>query len=66
MDLVEDVEVASVRENGVAWVVRASDGREWASATRPLLATGFTGSLGFLDGLIEYDGSGVPAITEEA
>ena len=66
VDLVEDVEVASVRENGVAWVVRASDGREWASATRPLLATGFTGSLGFLDGLIEYDESGVPAITEEA
>ncbi len=66
VDLVEDVDVASVRENGVAWVVRATDGREWASATRPLLATGFTGSLGHLAGKIEYDNTGAPVITEEA
>ncbi len=66
VELVEDAEVASVRENGVAWVVQASNGRQWKSATRPLLATGFKGSLGLLNGLIEYDESGVPVVTEVA
>ena len=66
VDLVGDVDVTSVREDGDAWVVRSSDGREWASETRPILATGFAGSLGHLDGMIEYDESGVPVVTEEA
>ena len=66
VDLVEDVDVTSVREDGEAWVVRASDGREWASETRPILATGFAGSLGLLDGMIERDESGDPVVTEEA
>ena len=66
VDLIDDVEVTSVREDGDAWVVRASDGREWASETRPILATGFAGSLGHLDGMIECDESGVLVVTEEA
>ena len=66
VDLVGDVEVTSVREDGDAWVVRASDGREWASETRPILATGFAGSLSHLDGMIEYDEAGAPVVTEEA
>ena len=66
VDLVEDVDVTSVREDGNAWVVQASDGREWASETRPILATGFAGSLGHLDGLIECDEAGDPVVTEEA
>ena len=43
VDFVEDVNVTSVREDGDAWVVRDSDDREWASETRPILATGFAG-----------------------
>ena len=66
VNLVDGVDVTSVREDGDAWVVRASDGREWASETRPILATGFAGSLGQLDGLIEYDEAGAPVVTEEA
>ena len=66
VDLVEDVDVTAVRENGDAWVVRASDGREWASETRPILATGFKGSLGQLDGMVEYDEEGALVVTEEA
>ena len=66
VDLVEDVDVTSVREDGDAWVVRASDGREWESETRPILATGFAGSLGHLDGMIECDEAGGPVVTEEA
>lgn len=66
VNLVGDVEVTSVREDGDAWVVQASDGREWASETRPILATGFKGSLGHLDGLIEYDEDGDPVVTEDA
>ena len=66
VDLVEDVEVTSVHEDSDAWVVRAADGREWASETRPILATGFAGSLGHLDGMIECDEFGVLVVTEEA
>ncbi len=66
VDLVEDVDVTSVQEDGEAWVVRASDGREWASETRPILATGFEGSLRHLEGMIECDESGGPVVTEEA
>ena len=66
VDLVGDVEVTSVREDADAWVVQAADGREWLSETRPILATGFAGSLGQLDGLIEYDEAGDPVVTEEA
>ena len=66
VDLVGDVDITSVRVDGDSWVVQASDGREWASETRPILATGFKGSLSHLDGLIEYDEDGAPVVTEEA
>ena len=64
--LVDSVDITSVREDGGAWVVQASDGREWASETQPILATGFKGSLSHLDGMIEYDEDGDPIVTEEA
>ena len=64
--LVDSVDITSVREDGNAWVVQASDGREWMSDTRPILATGFKGSLTQLDGMIEYDEEGSPVVTEEA
>ena len=66
VDFVEDVNVTSVREDGDTWVIRDSTDREWASETRPILATGFAGSLGHLDGMIEHDEDGVPVFTEEA
>ena len=66
VSLVDNVDITSVRVDGDAWVVHASDGREWASETRPILATGFKGSLSLLDGLIEYDEEGSPVVTEEA
>ena len=61
VNLVGDVDITSVRVDGDSWVVQASDGREWASETRPILATGFKGSLSHLDGLIEYDEDGAPS-----
>ena len=64
--LVGGVDITSVRVDGDTWVAQASDGREWASETRPILATGFKGSLSHLDGLIEYDEDGAPVVTEEA
>jgi len=64
--LVGDVDITSVRADGDTWVVQASDGREWASETRPILATGFKGSLSHIDGLLEYDEHGAPVVTEEA
>ena len=66
VDLVGDVDITSVRVAGDTWVVQASDGREWESETRPILATGFKGSLSHLDGMIEYDEDGAPVVTEEA
>ncbi len=66
VDLVGDVDITSVRVDGDTWVAQASDGREWISETRPILATGFKGSLSHLDGLIEYDEDGAPVVTEEA
>ncbi len=66
VDLVGGVDITSVREDGDTWVVQASDGREWVSETRPILATGFKGSLSHLDGLIENDEDGAPVVTEEA
>jgi len=66
VDLVDGVDITSVRVDGDTWVVEASDGREWASETRPILATGFKGSLGHLDGLLEYDEDGALVVTEEA
>ncbi len=66
VDLVESVDITCVREDGDTWVVQASDGREWPSETRPILATGFKKSLGFLDGLIELNEGGAPVVTEEA
>ena len=66
LNLVDSVDITSVRENGDTWVVQASDGREWESDTRPILATGFKGSLSRLDGMIEYNEDGAPVVTEEA
>ena len=66
VNLVGGVDITSVRVDGDTWVLQASDGREWASETRPILATGFLGSLSRLDGLIEYDEDGAPVVTEEA
>ena len=66
LDLIESVDITSVREDDDKWVVQASDGREWPSETRPILATGFKGSLGYLDGLIERNEDGAPVVTEEA
>ncbi len=66
LDLIESVDITSVREDGDKWVVQASDGREWPSETRPILATGFKSSLGYLDGLIEWNETGAPVVTEEA
>ena len=66
LDLVDSVDITSVREDGDTWVVQASDGREWPSETRPILATGFKGSLSQLDGLLAYDENGAPVVTEEA
>ena len=66
LDLIESVDITSVREDGDKWVVHASDGREWPSETRPILATGFKGSLAYLDGLIEFNEDGAPVVTEEA
>ena len=66
VELVESVDITCVRQDGDRWVVQASDGREWPSETRPILATGFKKSLGFLDGLIELNEGGAPVVTEEA
>ena len=66
VDLVDGVDIASVRVDGDTWVAQASDGREWVSETRPILATGFNGSLSHIDGMIEYDEEGAPVVTEEA
>ena len=66
LQLNESVDITSVREDGDKWIVQASDGREWPSETRPILATGFKGSLGYLDGMIEYNETGAPVVTEEA
>ena len=66
VNLVEGVDITSVRTDGDTWVVQDSDGNEWVSETPPILATGFTGSLSHLDGLIEYDEYGGPVVTEEA
>ncbi len=66
VDLVGDADVRSVRADGDGWVVRCSDGREWESRTRPILATGFAGSLGQIEHLIEFDESGLPVVSEEA
>ena len=66
VNLVDGVEITTVLVDDDTWVVQASDGREWVSETRPILATGFKGSLSHLDGLIEYDEDGVPVVTEEA
>ena len=66
VNLVDGVEITSVREDGDTWIVQASDGNEWVSETRPILATGFEGSLSHLDGLIEYDEDGILVVTEEA
>ena len=64
--LLDSVDITSVREDDDSWVVQASDGREWTSETRPILATGFKGSLDYLGGMIEYDEDGDPVVTEEA
>ncbi len=66
VELVEDVEITCVRENGDTWVVQASDGREWPSETRPILAIGFKKSLSYIEDLIEYNEGGAPVVTEEA
>ena len=66
VDLLDSVDITSVRVDGDTWVVQASDGREWESETRPILATGFKGSLSHLDGMIEYNEGGAPVVTEEA
>ena len=66
LEIIESAEITSVREDSDGWVVQASGGREWPSETRPILATGFKGSLGYLDGLIECSEAGAPIVTEEA
>ena len=66
VNLFGDVDITSVRVDGDRWLLQASDGRRWASETRPILATGFEGSLSRLDGLLEYDEDDILVVTEEA
>lgn len=66
VDLVGDVEVTAVNECEAGYSIAAADGRTWQSSTKPIIATGFTGSLGYLDGLVEHDDEGTLMVSEEA
>jgi putative flavoprotein involved in K+ transport len=66
VDLVGDAEVTGVAECEAGYAVTAADGRSWESATKPIIATGFVGSLGYLEGLVERDDEGTLVVSEEA
>jgi len=66
VDLVGGVDVASVNESDQGYAVTAGDGRSWESPTKPIIATGFIGSIGYLDGLVERDDEGGLVVSEEA
>ena len=66
VDLIGDAEVTGVAECEAGYVATAADGRSWESATKPIIATGFVGSLGYLDGLVERDDEGALVVSEEA
>jgi len=66
VDLVGGAEVTSVTECGEGYAVVSADGRSWASPTKPVIATGFIGSLSYLDGLVEQGEAGELIVSEEA
>lgn len=55
-----------VEQRDGVYVLRAEDGRTWESETQPILATGFRGSLGLVDSLLEYDEEGHVTVSEAA
>lgn len=66
VDLVGGAHVTSVAECEQGYAVKTADGRTWESSTKPIIATGFAGSLGYLDGLVERDEEGALVVSEEA
>ncbi len=64
IELIGDARVNSVdRGTDGTYVVEAVDGRQWLSAARPVLATGFTFSLRLVTDLFDRSGeTGLPAL----
>ena len=64
IELLPNCEVRAVRQRGDSYVVCTSDERELQTPSPPLLATGFEGSLGLVDGLFEHRDDGYPLLSE--
>ncbi len=65
IELLPNSKVSAVRREGEEYVVCTDDGGQLKTSAPPLLATGFEGSLGFVDGLFERRDDGFPLLTEQ-
>lgn len=65
VELMPEARVESVTRQGDSYVVRTIDGRELTTTARPLLATGFDGSLCLVNDLFEQREDGYPELNEQ-
>jgi cation diffusion facilitator CzcD-associated flavoprotein CzcO len=65
INIVEAADVIAVEQAKHGWTIRAADGRSWRSPTRPILATGFEGSLSRIRQLFEWSDDGAALLTLE-
>lgn len=64
VELLPNCEVCAVKQRGDSYVVCTCDDRELETSARPLLATGFEGSLQLVNELFEQRDDGYPKLTE--
>lgn len=65
LNLVEGADVIAVEPGAGGWTIRAADGRRWRSPTRPILATGFEGSLSLIRDLFDWSDGDTALLTLE-
>lgn len=66
LELIGPARVASVERIEEGYVLRGEKRRKWQTASRPILATGFRGSLSLVGDLFEWTPAGQPLVSQEA
>lgn len=65
LELLGDVRITQVAPNGQGYIISAEDGRQWHTPIRPILGTGFNGSLTCISTLFSWHEDGYPLLNEQ-
>ncbi len=63
ISLIGDADILGLDRSNNEIRVLAADGRSWKTHSRPILATGFSGSTSLVDDWFDFDDEGCPSVT---